>query len=83
VSFSASESKSIPVEHHHKAAIDLTREEVKAIIEETVDIKLKPIMKSLVELNDNRPSLADIIGGIGYIIGLVGVGAYVHSRKKQ
>jgi nickel transport protein len=56
--------------------------ELQALIEQALDRKLAPIMHRLVAL-DKGPSLSDIIGGIGYIIGLVGLGAYIHSRRKS
>jgi nickel transport protein len=61
----------------------LTREEVKAIIDESFDNKLKPMMKLLSDLHDNRPSFTDILSGIGYILGLMGLGAFIHYRKKN
>lgn len=80
------DGKDVSVEQsqsHGDRLFSLKREEVKAIIDESIDNKLKPIMRSLAALQDDRPSFTDIVGGIGYIIGLVGVGAYVHSRKKR
>jgi nickel transport protein len=29
------------------------------------------------------PAVTDILGGIGYVIGLVGLGAYIHYRRKS
>lgn len=60
----------------------LTRDEIKAIIDESIDNKLKPMMKLLAELHDDQPSFYDILSGIGYILGLIGLGAYIHYRKK-
>jgi nickel transport protein len=58
-------------------------EELVAIIETVLDKKLKPITRMLADLRQEGPTLRDIIAGIGYILGLVGVAAYVHSRKKK
>lgn len=63
-------------------AIGLRPDEIKAIVDESIDKKLKPLMESVAKLHDSQPSVTDILGGLGYIIGLVGVAAYVHSRKK-
>jgi nickel transport protein len=30
---------------------------------------------------EKGPTMSDIVGGLGYIIGLVGLGAYVRYRK--
>ena len=32
---------------------------------------------------EKGPSMSEIIGGIGYILGLVGLGAYVRYRKER
>ena len=58
-------------------------EELEAIIETVLDKKLKPITRMLTDLRQEGPSVRDIIAGIGYIFGLVGIAAYVHSRKKK
>jgi len=58
-------------------------EELEAIIETVLDKKLKPITRMLADLRQQGPTARDIIAGIGYIFGLVGVAAYVHSRKKK
>jgi len=58
-------------------------EHLEAAIEKVLDKKLKPVMKLLAEANQPGPSLTEILGGIGYIIGLVGIAAYFKSRQKQ
>jgi nickel transport protein len=55
---------------------------LQAAIEKALDKKLKPVMKLLAEAMQKGPSLSEILGGIGYIIGLVGIAAYFKSRKK-
>ncbi len=52
----------------------LTEKEVQAIVERAIEKVLK---------QDREPGITDIIGGIGYIIGLVGMGAYFNYRKKK
>ena len=60
-----------------------SRSEIEAIVEKALDKKMKPVLEMLAESNAKGPDLGDILGGIGYIIGLVGIGAYFHSRKKN
>jgi nickel transport protein len=60
-----------------------TLEEVQTAVETALDKKLKPLFKLVAESRQQEPSLSDILGGIGYIAGLVGVAAYVNSRKKK
>jgi nickel transport protein len=61
----------------------LTEKDLQAVVEEAVEKKIKPIMKILAESKQSGPTVKDIFSGIGYIIGLVGIAAYVHSRKKK
>ncbi len=58
-------------------------EEIQSAVERALDKKLKPLINVVVASRKEGPSVSDIFGGIGYIAGLVGVGAYVHSRKKK
>jgi len=62
-------------------AIEL--DELEAIIESLLDKKLKPITRMLADIRQKGPTVEDIFAGIGYIFGLVGIAAYVHSRKKK
>jgi nickel transport protein len=63
----------------------VTREEVRQMLDAALDKKLRPISMAVHKLNDpdHTPGASDIAGGIGYIFGLVGVAAYVHSRRKR
>lgn len=58
-------------------------EELEAIIENVLDRKLKPIVRMLADTRQQGPAVKDILGGIGYILGLAGIAAYVQSRKKK
>jgi nickel transport protein len=51
-------------------------------IEKALDKKLAPVMKMLAEMHEQKVRLADVLGGIGYIFGLVGVAAYF-KRKPE
>jgi nickel transport protein len=61
----------------------VSADEIRSMVEEAIDKKLKPVMKSLADMRQSGPSLTDILGGIGYIIGLVGVAAYVSSKRRN
>jgi nickel transport protein len=64
-------------------AIGLSRDEIQALINESLDRKLAPVFSKLAEAVDRGPGLRDVIGGIGYIFGLVGVAFYFSSRRKN
>ncbi|MFO7559366.1 MAG: hypothetical protein R6X10_11100 [Desulfobacterales bacterium] len=63
----------------------LNQEEIRNVVEKVMDQKLQPVIRELRKsLNpDREPDFGDIMGGIGYIVGLIGVAAYVHSRRKK
>jgi nickel transport protein len=63
---------------------------LKRLVEEAVDGKIQPLatmlsqqQKLLMELNEKRLSLTEIVGGIGWILGIVGVAAYLMSRRNM
>ena len=58
---------------------DLLRKEIEAALE----TKLKPVIKELAKLREDRgPGVTEIVGGIGYILGIMGIVAYMKSRRK-
>ena len=58
-------------------------DEIEQAVERALDKKLKPVIKMLSESLDHGPTVSEILGGIGYILGLMGVGAYFHYRRKK
>ena len=56
--------------------------EIQSIIEDTLEEKLKPIMREIKKSQEDRISPTEIIGGVGYIIGIFGIVAYFLSRKR-
>ena len=57
--------------------------DVEAALERVLDKKLRPILQRLNTIeNQNRgPRLKDILGGIGYILGLMGLAAYLKFKQ--
>lgn len=58
-------------------------EEVKQIVEDSLDMKLRPIVRRLAEMEEKGPSVTEILGGIGYIFGLMGIALYFKSRGRN
>lgn len=56
---------------------------IRAIVSEELDRKLAPLAREVALLRERRTSLADIIGGIGYIVGLAGLFMYFKVRGKE
>jgi nickel transport protein len=64
-------------------SVGLSKEEVRKIVEDSLDKKLRPIVRMMTESKNTKPSLTEIIGGIGYIFGLMGVALYFKNRSKK
>jgi nickel transport protein len=62
------------------SSLDLN--EIRSLIEDALDEKLKPIMIEIKKSQEDKISPTEIIGGIGYIIGIFGIIAYFLSRKR-
>ena len=61
--------------------VNLTRME--SIIDKALDRKLTPLRKLIRETRQEGVTLSEVIGGIGYIFGLMGVALYFMSKKKS
>ncbi len=51
------------------------------VIEKALDKKLAPVMRMLAEMHEPKIRLTDVLGGLGYIFGLVGVAAYFKRKS--
>ncbi len=63
--------------------VGLTKEEIKDLIEDSLDRKLRPIVRMMTESQSKGPSVPEIVGGIGYIVGLMGVALYFRNRGRK
>lgn len=66
-------------EPHPPAASPLPAGIDKAL-EKVLEKKLAPIMRTLAEMQEQKVRLTDVLGGLGYIFGLVGVAAYFKRK---
>ncbi len=55
---------------------------VQKVVNKSLTEKLHPLMQMLAEIRNPDPGLKDVLGGLGYILGLVGIIAYIKSRKQ-
>lgn len=67
---------------HSESKSYVSRGELAEIIEASLEKKLAPIRKSLAENSQKTTTLQDILGGIGYLLGLAGIATYFKYRKK-
>lgn len=62
------------------AAVDPV--EIRAIVQQAVGEALTPVMRNISELKEQK-SFSDIVGGIGFIVGLLGIFFYLKARKER
>ena len=55
--------------------------DLEVVVEAVLDRKVMPVLQMMAEKED-KPRVADILGGLGYIVGLVGIALYMKSRKE-
>jgi nickel transport protein len=61
----------------------ISEERLRAVVNEVFDARMKPIVDAVLSLNKEGPSLVEIIGGVGYIVGLFGVFFFLKGRKEK
>ncbi len=61
----------------------LTAAEVRAIVTEALNTGLAPLRRELAALSDPEPGLRDIIGGLGWLMGLAGIACYALARRRE
>lgn len=61
----------------------LTAPEVRAIVTEALNTGLAPLRRELAALSDPGPGLRDIIGGLGWLMGLAGIACYALARRRE
>lgn len=64
-------------------AANIDRQMLEEIVNKVLERQLAPIKEMLTALTIHRTSLPEIIGGIGYIIGIFGLWAYFQSKRKK
>lgn len=85
---SAQAEKTVPAatpapEESEPRTVKLDQEALEAALQKTLARQLAPIKEKLAELTQHRTSLTDVIGGLGYIMGLFGLWAYLQSKKRK
>lgn len=82
-------SKPDPVEKDPKKIEDPLKltsdaQEIRSIIEQALDERLRPILRELAQSRkEKEPGSSEIIAGIGFIFGLMGLIMYFRSRRKK
>ncbi len=64
-------------------SLSLNEEKIKGLISKVLQRELNPIKRELARMNEKKITLDDIISGIGYILGFVGIVFYFKARNKK
>lgn len=59
-------------------------DQLRKVVEQTLDSRLRPIARSIAKMQEEKgPGFTEIVGGIGYIFGIMGLLLYFRSRKSN
>ena len=72
-----------PKESKAKEVSQVDLNQIKRIIDTSLDKKLKPIMREIAKTQQRKVSFREVIGGIGYIFGIMGIIAYFLVKNKD
>ncbi len=70
-----------PQKDQPEKELPTSQESLRQMMGELMEQKLSPVRAQLAALEKDRVSFRDIIGGIGYLVGLAGLAAWMRSRK--
>ncbi len=70
-------------EPSRREVYSLGEQEIEKVVERVVRRELGPVKSILLKIQEahTRPSVRDVLGGVGYILGLMGVAMYFKRRK--
>lgn len=60
-----------------------TSEQIRAIVHDALEQKLAPIRQQIASGASSKPAYIEIVGGIGWIVGLAGIVLFFMSRRKR
>jgi len=78
----AGSSSEVATTEEIPAGSDSQDADLEARIEKVLDRKVMPLLQMMAEKED-KPGFTDIVGGIGYIVGLMGLFLFMKSRKEK
>jgi len=66
------------------SVIRVEEDQIRRIVEASLDSRLRPIARSIARLQEDRgPGFTEIVGGIGYIFGIMGLALYFRGRRRR
>lgn len=75
----------IPKQEQEKTTMDnVDMAQLQSLIEQSLDKKLAPIKKMIAKNRmEQGPSLVEVIGGIGYIFGIMGLAIFFKNKRNE
>ncbi len=70
-------------ENKASVPVSLSEKEIEKVISKVLQRELGPIKRELAKMNEKKITLDDIISGIGYILGFVGIVFYFKAKNKK
>lgn len=67
--------------HGHEAEIFVDQEMIARMVREAVRQEVAPLRREIIALSQSGPGISEVLGGIGYIIGLAGLGFWLLRRR--
>ncbi|MCD6569475.1 MAG: hypothetical protein J7L53_02105, partial [Deltaproteobacteria bacterium] len=58
----------------------ITPEDIRTIVDKALEKRLEPVINFILESQRKGPSFTEVLGGIGYIFGLMGIIMYFHAK---
>ena len=65
-----------------QAIVDTALEAQEARISALLDSRLSPVKRQLAEMRTDEPGMREIVGGMGWFVGLAGLALYFRSRRR-
>ena len=65
-----------------QAIVDAALEAQEAKFSALLDSRLSPVKRQLAEMRTDEPGMREIVGGIGWFVGLAGLALYFRSRQR-
>jgi nickel transport protein len=72
-----------PVSQQNAGPPAWTDEHLQHLVETAVEKQIGPLKRLLLEMRQPGPGLRDILGGIGYIVGIFGIIALIKAKKGE
>jgi nickel transport protein len=67
----------------HNETLTVDMKQMQSMIEASLDKKLRPLLKLIAKSQQNRVSFSEVVGGIGYILGIMGIILYFKAKKDK